>query len=160
MQNKAQYSREEDNKNTDSDSNGKAPSRVEVLRTNVHSINDLQEKEEEEQQLYKQFYDYLSNKDIKNARKMLRKYNIFNKLKSRDLNEKYDLDNYKFTKHNGVLTLYKPINKQEQQHFEEIERDIHNIEEQENIAKLEYKIEQIEKIAYKIEELEFINLMH
>lgn len=85
---------------------------------------------------------------------MLRKYNIFNNLKSRDLNHKFDLDNYKFTKRNGVLTLYKPNNKQEQQQLEELQRDIYNLEEQENIAKLEYKIEQIEKIAYKIEELE------
>lgn len=131
------YSIEENNKNTDSD-----------------SINDLHENEEEEQQLYKQFYSYLSNKDIKNARNMLRKYNIFNNLKSRDLNHKFDLDNYKFTKRNGVLTLYKPNNKQEQQQLEELQRDIYNLEEQENIAKLEYKIEQIEKIAYKIEELE------
>lgn len=40
---------------------------------------------------------------------MLRDYNIFINLDTRDLNSKYPLDNYKFTKRNGVLTLYKPV---------------------------------------------------
>ncbi len=57
--------------------------------------------------LFDEFYRYLSDKDIKNARKMLREYNIFNNLKSRKLNEDYDLGEYKFTKRDGELTLYK-----------------------------------------------------
>ena len=59
-------------------------------------------------ELFDEFYGYLNNKDVKGARKMLREYNIFNNLKSRKLNEDYDLDGYKFTKRNGELTLYKP----------------------------------------------------
>ena len=59
-------------------------------------------------ELFDEFYGYLNNKDVRGARKMLREYNIFNNLKSRKLNEDYDLDGYKFTKRNGELTLYKP----------------------------------------------------
>ena len=77
--------------------------------------------------LFDEFYRYLSDKDIKNARKMLREYNIFNNLKSRKLNEDYDLGEYKFTKRDGELTLYKKpkiINHNNNNTLESVEGDL------------------------------------
>ena len=45
-------------------------------------ITDSKE-EQDNHQLFDQFYGYLSTKDVKNARKMLREYNIFKNLSSR-----------------------------------------------------------------------------
>lgn len=107
--------------------------------------------EQDNHQLFDQFYAYLSTKDIKNARKMLREYNIFNNLSSRELNKQYNLDNYKFTKRNGELTLYKPIDK----HLEQLQQDIHKIELEEQIRQNTNKIEETKKIFGKIDELEY-----
>lgn len=107
---------------------------------------DCNTEEQDDKHLYDQFYHYLSTKDIKNARKMLRDYNIFNDLSSRELNKQYNLDNYKFTKRNGELTLYKPVDK----HLEQLQQDIHKIEMEEQIR----KIEEIDQMEYKLNALE------
>lgn len=90
--------------------------------TNAMFANDYVEEEEEEEnnnvsgaitenELIEQFYNYLRENNIKEARRLLRTYNCFNKLNTRQLNKDYPLNGYKFTKRGDVLTLYKPIEK-------------------------------------------------
>lgn len=89
--------------------------------TNAMFANDYVEEEEEENnnvsgaitenELIEQFYNYLRENNIKEARRLLRTYNCFNKLNTRQLNKDYPLNGYKFTKRGDVLTLYKPIEK-------------------------------------------------
>ena len=47
--------------------------------------------------------------NLKAVRYLLRTYNVFNKLDSRRLNELFHIPNYKFTKRNNEMTMYKPI---------------------------------------------------
>lgn len=90
--------------------------------TNAMFVNDYVEEEEEEEnnnvsgaitenELIEQFYNYLRDNNIKEARRLLRTYSCFSKLNTRQLNKDYPLNGYKFTKRGDVLTLYKPIEK-------------------------------------------------
>ena len=82
-----------------------------IVETNkLPSVKQIGPEDKTKTHLFDKFYKYLSNNDVKNVRRMLRDYNIFVNLDTRDLNSKYSLDDYKFTKRNGVLTLYKPVN--------------------------------------------------
>ena len=90
--------------------------------TNAMFVDDYVEEEEEEEnnnvsgaitenELIEQFYNYLRENNIKEARRLLRTYSCFSKLNTRQLNKDYPLNGYKFTKRGDVLTLYKPIEK-------------------------------------------------
>ena len=64
-----------------------------------------------ESALMEQFYNSLRENNIKEARRLLRTYDCFGKLNTRQLNKDYPLNGYKFTKRGDALTLYKPIEK-------------------------------------------------
>lgn len=119
--------------------------------TNTMFVSDNTEEEEEEKEqndtnnlddsglsetaLMEQFYNYLHENNIKEARRMLRTYNCFNKLNTRQLNKEYPLNGYKFTKRGDALTLYKPIEKtgkanDKEETTNEIENRLANIEDQ------------------------------
>lgn len=114
--------------------------------TNAMFANDYVEEEEEEEnnnvsgaitenELIEQFYNYLRENNIKEARRLLRTYNCFNKLNTRQLNKDYPLNGYKFTKRGDVLTLYKPIEKpnretNKRESIEDIANRLEALEEQ------------------------------
>lgn len=114
--------------------------------TNAMFANDYVEEEEEEEnnnvsgaitedELIEQFYNYLRENNIKEARRLLRTYNCFNKLNTRQLNKDYPLNGYKFTKRGDVLTLYKPIEKPDREtnkreSIEDIANRLEALEEQ------------------------------
>ena len=114
--------------------------------TNAMFVNDYVEEEEEEEnnnvsgaitenELIEQFYNYLRENNIKEARRLLRTYNCFNKLNTRQLNKDYPLNGYKFTKRGDVLTIYKPIEKTDKEtnkheSIEDITNRLETLEEQ------------------------------
>ena len=113
---------------------------------NAMFANNYVEEEEEEEnnsvsgaitedELIEQFYNYLRENNIKEARRLLRTYNCFNKLNTRQLNKDYPLNGYKFTKRGDVLTLYKPIEKTDKEtnkreSIEDIANRLEALEEQ------------------------------
>lgn len=78
---------------------------------NNNNNNNIDDSGLSETALMEQFYNYLRENNIKEARRLLRTYDCFGKLNTRQLNKEYPLNGYKFTKRGDVLTLYKPIEK-------------------------------------------------
>ena len=65
---------------------------------------------EDTQNIINEFYELLRNEDIRGIRKMLRRNELLNDLNTRELNEDFPINEYKFVKRNGKLTFIHDFN--------------------------------------------------
>lgn len=90
--------------------------------------------DENEAQILNQFNGFLQTGDIKSVRYLLRTYNVFNKLDSRSLNFLFHIPGYKFTKRNGQLTLYKPLDRKTKLIIEEDDNESEELQPRSRVS--------------------------
>ena len=76
----------------------------------IEEVRAENKRKEETQNIINEFYKLLRNEDIRGIRKMLRRNNVLNDLNTRELNEDFPINEYKFVKRNGKLTFIHDFN--------------------------------------------------
>lgn len=64
-----------------------------------------EESSNEEQDPVKLFHLFIEANNLREARKLIRKYTEVQRLNPKELNNQYPLTNYRFTSRNGVLSI-------------------------------------------------------
>ena len=76
----------------------------------IEEVRAENKKKENTQNIINEFHKLLRNEDIRGIRKMLRRNEVLNDLNTRELNEDFPIDQYKFVKRNGKLTFIHDFN--------------------------------------------------
>lgn len=67
------------------------------------SMNEVDN--DDDQNPVKLFHLFLESNNLREARKLIRKYEAIQRLSPKELNQQYQLTNYRFTSRNGVLSI-------------------------------------------------------
>ena len=76
----------------------------------IEEVRAENKKKENTQNIINEFHKLLRNEDIRGIRKMLRRNELLNDLNTRELNEDFPIDQYKFVKRNGKLIFIHDFN--------------------------------------------------
>ena len=129
----------------------------------IEEVRAENKKKENTQNIINEFHKLLRNEDIRGIRKMLRRNELLNDLNTRELNEDFPIDQYKFVKRNGKLTFihdfnYHPVVDNEINDNIDLKNEINKVSDSKaEFEKLKIKVDNIYEFCHQVQEY-IINL--